>query len=355
MGEVGSGFFYHPRMLAYDFGPEHPLKPDRLRRAIQLAESQGFVCEDPGPGEAADVLRVHEPEYVEAVDLISRQIVPMDVEDTWAYGFNRGDNPSFVGMYEASLAYTAGSAAAARRVNEGAYRAFSISGGLHHARPATANGFCVFNDCAVAIHILRERFARVAYIDIDVHAGEGVQIIFADDPTVLTCSIHQDPRTLFPGMGFIHEPGINVPLAPGTSGDVWLWAFREGILPFVNAFQPEAIVLQMGTDSHRTDPLARIENDVQHWLGAVEEVHKLGLPTVALGGGGYDVRNVPRMWVAACLLLSGREIPEKIPSPMAEEWGTPTFLDPYEVATSRKAEAEAAIRELMEAKGSALP
>lgn len=337
-------FFYHPRMLAYDFGPQHPLKPERLRRTMELAEALGVEWIDPGPGSVEDALRVHDPAYIDAVNRISNG--DGDRTSGMRFGFDRGDNPSFPGMFEASVAYAAGSAEAARRVRDGANRAFNVSGGLHHARRSIANGFCIFNDCAIAIHLLRERFVRVAYIDIDVHAGEGVMLLCQDDPGVLTCSIHQDPRTLFPGIGFLDDPGVNVPLAPGTSGDVWLWAFREGLMPFVRDFEPDAIVLQLGTDSHTTDPLARIDNDVQHWLSAVLDVHELGVPMVALGGGGYDVRNVPRMWMAASLLLSGHEVPELLPRHLGEAWNTPTFRDPYECATAKRAEAEAVVKEL---------
>lgn len=335
-------FYYHPRMLSYDFGPQHPLKPERLRRAIELAEAMGIAWIDPGPGDFGDVARVHTKEYIEAVQRISEG----GTSEGWRYGFDRGDNPSFPGMYEASLAYCAGSAQAARDVRDGAPLAFNISGGLHHARADKANGFCIFNDCAIACHILREKFERVAYIDIDVHAGEGVMLLFEHDPEVLTCSIHQDPRTLFPGLGFIEDPGVNVPLAPGTSPDVWLWAFREGLLPAVKELNPQAIVLQMGTDSHTTDPLARIDNDISHWLAAIADVRDLGLPIVALGGGGYDVRNVPRMWVAACLTLGNHEVPELLPEHLAEAWGVRTFRDPYEIPTSRRADAERIVEAL---------
>lgn len=337
-------FYYHPRMLAYDFGPQHPLKPERLRRTIQLAEALGIECIDPGEGDIADVLRIHTKEYVDAVKAISDG--QAEFKFGMKYGFDRGDNPSFLGMYEASLAYCAGSAAAARAVRDGAPLAFNVSGGLHHARPDRANGFCIFNDCAIACHILRERFERVAYIDIDVHAGEGVMLIFQNDPSILTCSIHQDPATLFPGLGFIEDPGINVPLAPNTSADVWHWAFREGIIPFVEEFKPEAIVLQMGTDSHTTDPLARIDNDVSHWLAAVADVRDLQVPIVALGGGGYEVQNVPRMWVAACLTLAGREVPERLPEDLGAAWRTPTFRDQYQIPTARRGQAESMIDEL---------
>jgi acetoin utilization protein AcuC len=170
-------------------------------------------------------------------------------------------------------------------------------------------------------------------VDIDVHHGDGVQAIFYDDPTVLTCSIHQDGRTLYPGTGFVNETGsefssINVPLWPGTTPETWLWAFRNGIMPALKAFQPRAIVLQMGTDSHALDPLARIENDAQTWLEAVKEIKALNLPTVALGGGGYNITCVVRMWAAATLTWLDREVPDEIPEKQAEEWGMPTFFDP---------------------------
>ncbi len=344
-------FTYHPRMLAYDFGPNHPLKPVRLSRTVALLEALGWSWVDPGSGAVEDVLRVHDPSYVGVVARLSRG-EEIERAHERAAGFGSLDNPAFSGMFEASLAYVAGSAFAARSVADGAQIAYGLAGGLHHARRAEASGFCVFNDCAVACSILRDTFDRVAYVDIDVHHGDGVQWLFYDDPTVLTCSIHQDGRTLYPGTGCVEETGaegsaVNVPLAPETSADVWLWAFREGIMPFLMRFDPDAIVLQMGADSHATDPLARIRNTVQSWLAAIEDVRGLGKPIVALGGGGYDLRNVPRMWVAATLALAGQAAPREIPEPFASDWGVATFLDPSDGATDAgREQAEAAVRAL---------
>jgi acetoin utilization protein AcuC len=339
-------------MMAYDFGPGHPLKPVRLARTMALLEHFGWEASDPGKAtKDDDVLRVHDPDYVGVVKALSAG-KNVHFETSYRAGFASGDNPPFKGMYEASLQYVAGSAEAASQVAFGAPLAFGMAGGLHHARRTQASGFCIFNDCAVAIDILRDRFERVAYIDIDVHHGDGVQWNFYDDPTVLTCSIHQDGRSLYPGTGGAEETGargsaVNVPLPPGTSADVWIWAFREGILPYVKRFAPEAIVLQMGCDSHATDPLARIENTVQHWLEAVGDVRNLGLPIVALGGGGYDLRNVPRMWAAACMTLAGQNVPDAIPEHFAEEWGIKSFFDPAPAATGvRREEVEATIRTL---------
>jgi acetoin utilization protein AcuC len=331
-------FFYHPRMMSYDFGPGHPLRPLRLQRTTDLLDALAqFSPIDPGLGDIEDVLRVHDGDFVEAVRKLSllepNAWMEEDVME-WAFpfGFGSTDNPPFPGIYEAALSYVAGSAATARAVVGGAQLAYGIGGGLHHARKREASGFCTFNDCAVACHILREKFDRVAYVDIDVHHGDGVQWIFYDDPTVLTCSIHEDPRTLYPGTGYVHETGaefssVNVPVQAGTTGDVWIWAFENGIMPVLEKFQPQAMVLQMGADTHFMDPLAHIKSTAQDWLRAVVLVRDLGIPIVALGGGGYDMTTVPRMWTAACLTLAGLEVPELVPEPFASDWETPEFFD----------------------------
>ncbi|HTQ10246.1 MAG TPA: hypothetical protein VMI31_09265 [Fimbriimonadaceae bacterium] len=356
-----ANFYYHPRMLRYDFGSNHPLRPERVARTTALLEALGdFDPIDPGAGNVEDLLRVHDADFVEGV----RKLGAMTEEEwkevevmEWAFpfGFGSSDNPPFPGIFEAALAYVAGSAAAARSVNEGAKLAYGIGGGLHHARRREASGFCTFDDCAVACHILRERFDRVAYVDIDVHHGDGVQWIFYDDPTVLTCSIHEDPRTLYPGTGRVTETGagfsaVNVPVVARTTGDVWLWAFENGILPCLERFKPQAIVLQMGADTHFLDPLAHIESTAQDWLAAVTRIRDLGIPTVALGGGGYNLTTVPRMWTAACLSLAGLEVPERIPEPFATNWQVQTFMDRYAPgpAGAGREEAEEVVRFIRE-------
>jgi acetoin utilization protein AcuC len=196
-----------------------------------------------------------------------------------------------------------------------------------------ASGFCIFDDPAIACHILLERFDRVAYVDIDVHHGDGVQWIYYEEPRVLTCSIHEEGGTLFPGTGFVEETGaefssLNVPVLAYTTGDVWLDAFERGILPGLERFQPQAIVLQLGTDTHRDDPLGHVKSDVQSWVTAVRRVMEFKVPIVAVGGGGYNLTTVPRMWAAACLTLGGVEFEDRIPPDLAEAWGMPTFFDP---------------------------
>ncbi|HMS54269.1 MAG TPA: acetoin utilization protein AcuC [Fimbriimonadaceae bacterium] len=322
-------FYYHPRMLAYDFGANHPLKPERLRRTIELLGRLGWPAPaDPGPGSTEDVLRVHSPDYVKAVRALGQGGHPTGSSD---YGFGSLDNPVFAMMHEAALAYVSGTAAAARDVAGGAPLAINLSGGLHHAQRSRASGFCVYNDPAIAISILRESSDRVAYIDIDVHAGDGVQALTFHDPSVLTCSIHQDPRTIYPGTGFVEEIGaegtaVNVPLPPGTTGDIWLRGIREGVLPYVDAFQPGAVVLQMGTDAHFTDPLARFQVTASEWIAAIGDVASMGIPVVAVGGGGYSLSAVPRMWAATCFTLAGLKVPD-IPSDLQGAWDLPNFFD----------------------------
>jgi acetoin utilization protein AcuC len=335
-------------MLAYDFGPWHPLRPERLRRAVELLERYApGLCIDPGPGSREDALRVHSEEYVAAVERLSRG---ESSSEDWAFGFGSGDNPPFPGMFEASQAYLAGSIEAAKAVRDGAPLAFNLSGGLHHAHRSQASGFCIFDDPAAAVHVLLERFERVAYVDIDVHHGDGVQGIWLDDPRVLTCSIHESGRTLFPGTGFVEETGgcftsLNVPMEAGTTGDVWLWAFESAVLPALERFRPQAIVLQIGTDAHFLDPLAHLRVAAQDWLTAVRRIGELGIPLVAVGGGGYEITCVPRMWTAAVLTLSAVEFEDRIPEDLAEAWGMPAFFDPHPPgpAGSGRGEAERAI------------
>lgn len=322
-------------MTAYDFGPQHPLKPVRLERTIALMQAcvPGFETIDPGSGSVKDALRVHSLEYVETVQALSEDARFMCREEMWPWGFGTTDNPVFEGVFEASLAYVAGTVRASEAVRDGAPLAFGIAGGLHHAQRSRASGFCVFNDPAIACSILRDRFDRVAYVDIDLHHGDGVQALFFDDPTVMTCSIHETGRRLYPGTGFVEERGagdtsINVPLEPFTTGDVWLWAFEHGIIPALRRFHPQAIVLQMGTDPHYLDPLGHLQVAAQEWLEAVRMVQSLGLPIVALGGGGYELTCVPRMWASAVMTLSGIEFADMAPASVPKGWGMTTFADP---------------------------
>lgn len=323
-------FFYSEGILRYDFGPQHPLKPERLRRTVELLGRYGVEPIDPGPGRVEDLLRVHDEEFVRAVQAIDAGEGTPEMRTR--HGFGSTDNPPFPGMWEASLAYVSATVRAAEAVRDGAPLAFGIGGGLHHAHRSKASGFCIFDDPAIACSILLERFERVAYVDIDVHHGDGVQWIWYDDPRVLTVSIHESGRTLFPGTGFTHETGaeftsLNIPVVAKTTGDVWLDAFERVVPDALERFAPQAIVLQLGTDTHFLDPLGHVLAAQSHWLGAVLQIKAMGLPIVAVGGGGYNLRTVPRMWASACLELAGVPYEDELPEDLAVQWGIPTFAD----------------------------
>jgi acetoin utilization protein AcuC len=319
-------FFYSDQLLSYNMGPHHPMQPRRLKMTRDLVQSYGLFDDaldlrEPQPAPVDDVAEVHGRAFIEMIEQLDAGRPAPGMQ---RYGFGTGDNPIFEGIYRSSMLYTGASAQAAQAIidGEGACRvAFNIAGGLHHAHYDRAAGFCVLNDCAVALRILRRKFARVAYVDIDVHHGDGVQELFYSDPTVLTVSLHESGRTLFPGTGFTNEIGegkgegfsVNLPFAPDTTDEVWLSAWRASALKILAKFDPEAIVLQMGTDAHELDPLAHISLTAQGWLEAVKDVRDLGKPIVAIGGGGYNMTTVPRMWTLAVATLAGIKLLDEIP------------------------------------------
>jgi acetoin utilization protein AcuC len=316
--------------LAYDFG-EHPMNPVRLELTIRLARELGVLDRlevlAPRPADEQQLRTVHAADYLDAVRTASAD------QGFTGYGLGTDDDPVFPGMFEASALIAGGSAIAAQQVWGGqAQHAVNIAGGLHHAMPGYASGFCVFNDVALAIRtMLAAGATRIAYVDIDVHHGDGVQAAFYDDPRVLTISLHQDPRTLFPGTGMPTEIGrgpgegtaVNVALPPGTGDSGWLRAFRAVVPGAVRAFAPEVLVTQCGCDTHHEDPLANLELSVDGQRTAIGELHALaheaaGGKWVAFGGGGYGVvRCVPRTWTHLLAEASGVRVAPETPIPDA--------------------------------------
>ncbi len=315
--------------LRYDFG-EHPMAPVRLDLTMRLSRELGVLDRievvAPVPAEPEELLTVHSADYLAAVREAGSD------PGYLGYGLGSMDNPVFPGMYEASALIAGGSKLAAELLWGGrAEHVVNIAGGLHHAMRSSAAGFCVFNDVVLAIRTLLAQGAeRIAYVDVDVHHGDGVQVAFYDDPRVLTVSMHQDPRTLYPGTGMADEVGegaaagssVNLPLPPGTSDDGWLRAFRAVVPGAVAAFDPQVLVTQCGCDTHHEDPLADLALTVDGQRCAYAELHRLAHTTaggrwLAFGGGGYGVlRCVPRAWTHLLAEASGqriepeREIPE---------------------------------------------
>ena len=306
----------------YDFGSSHPLSPIRLDLTIRLARALGVLDGDhvevvsPEIADEALLTTVHSLEFVQAV---RRATVDQ------RHGLGTSDNPCFDSMHEASARVAAGSVAAALAVWQGRVtHAVNIAGGLHHAMPNSASGFCVYNDPALAIRALLDTGAeRVAYVDVDVHHGDGVQAIFYDDPRVLTISLHETPRMLFPGTGYPDEIGgtgaegsaVNVALPPGTADGGWLRAFHAVVPPLLRSWQPEILVTQDGCDTHVEDPLAHLALTVDGQRASYAALHALAHELcegrwVATGGGGYRIVDVvPRAWTHLLAEAAGSPIP----------------------------------------------
>ncbi len=316
--------------LAYDLGGHHPLDPIRLDLTVRLARSLGVLDGvtplAPVIATEEQLLTAHSAGYLDAVRAAPHRRFP----EGW-FGLGTPDNPVFDRMHEASSLVAGGSLVAAEEIVSGRVsRAVNIAGGLHHAMRNHAAGFCVYNDCVIAIrHLLAAGMERVAYVDIDVHHGDGVQAAFVDDPRVLTVSLHQHPTTLWPGTGKSSEIGtgegagfaVNVPLPPGTSDGEWLRAFHAVVPGLLHSFAPQVLVTQHGADTHAEDPLADLALSVDGQRAAHRALRDLAEDIadgrwLVLGGGGYSLfRVVPRSWTHLLAAVLDRDVDPDTPVP----------------------------------------
>ncbi|WP_190127188.1 acetoin utilization protein AcuC [Streptomyces inusitatus] len=310
----------------YDFGDSHPMDPVRLALTMELVRAyeldRAVDVVSARPAGDSTLRLVHREDYVAAVRAASAR--PGDADR--AYGLGTVDDPAFAGMHEAAALIAGQSVGAADAVWRGdAGHAVNFAGGLHHAMPGSAAGFCVYNDASLAIARLLELGAeRVAYIDVDVHHGDGVQASFWDDPRVLTVSLHEHPRTLFPHTGWPEETGgegpadggaVNVALPAGTGDEGWLRAFHAVVPELLADFRPQVLVTQHGADTHFEDPLAHLAVSLDAQRAVQEACHSLaheyaeGGRWIALGGGGYAVVDVvPRSWTHLVGIAAHRPI-----------------------------------------------
>ncbi len=337
MSLTDHAFVYEPSLARFDLGRDHPFKPLRLELTRTLLRSVGLLADgqivSPSPLSDQALLTVHDKRFVQAVKAASRG---EEVAGAATYGLGTSDNPIFGGMHESVLGVVAGTVTAVDLVASGRYRgAANFSGGLHHALADRASGFCLYNDLAVAIrHAVSKYGMRVAYVDVDAHHGDGVQWIFYEDPNVLTVSLHESGRYLFPGTGHTYETGkgagrgtsVNVPLEPYTEDESFLEAFDIVVPAALRRFRPDLIVLQAGADMHVNDPLA----DMSLTLGAMATSYRRVVALadeltagrlVITGGGGYDpYRTVPRAWAHAWAALTGTELPRELPAEWRKLW-----------------------------------
>jgi len=292
-------FFYDSRSLNYSFGANHPYNSLRLKNAVDNIVSHGLVCCNFDDASDTDMLSIHTDEYIEHLKHCST-----GVKTKFKYGIGDGDTPSFPEMYDACRAVAGATKAAADVLCRGDDLAFNMSGGLHHARAHKASGFCAVDDIALGINTLLGRFDKVAYLDIDLHHGDGVEDRYAGNRRVLTASVHQFGFGFYPGTGENSEDGdyINEPLDAGTPGYIWLHAVSR-LISDIKIYNPDVIVLQCGVDSHYSDPLGSLNVTAREWFEAIQKVREIDKPMLVLGGGGYNHKNPARMWAAAVLSL----------------------------------------------------
>lgn len=345
-----------PSLPSYDFGPGHPFAADRQQPLFELLEACHLIDSGdrirPAPATAEELRLAHVDDYVEVVAALSKP-----VPEAWAlaraarHGMGPGDNPIHEGLHEGARAIAGATLACVREVVAGrCRRAFNPAGGLHHAMPDRASGFCIYNDLVIGIREARRLgVERVLYVDLDVHHGDGVQGAFWRDASVATVSFHEDPAVRWPGTGEVDEIGegqgkgfsVNVPFASGTTDESWLHALESILVPYARRFAPDLIVSQHGCDPHHDDPLADLSVSTQAMAQAARRVGELADELcegrwVATGGGGYlPYRVLPRVWTMLWADLAARPLPDRVDPDWAARWAPrsplpvpETFFDP---------------------------
>lgn len=306
-------------MERYRYPAAHPFNTIRAKRVREIVGLMGALSGPdrseiaPKPAEGAVLKKFHSARYL---NTLKKAAEGHRSTEALSMGIGTGDCPVFADMYNYSAMAVGGSVIGAEMLlSGGADIAFNPSGGLHHARPERASGFCYMNDVAIACMVLAEAGKKVLYLDVDVHHGDGVAYAFYDRNDVMTISLHQDPRMLFPGTGFANEIGtgegkgycVNVPLPIGTYDEAYMKAFEAVVLPLIRAFGSDVFVLQLGADGLAGDPLAHFQLSNNTYGDVISHVLGFERPVLAAGGGGYDIENTVRAWAFAWSLFAGTE------------------------------------------------
>mmetsp|Transcript_33288 Transcript_33288/g.92741 ORF Transcript_33288/g.92741 Transcript_33288/m.92741 type:complete len:424 (-) Transcript_33288:24-1295(-) len=339
MGKSRVSYFYHPTCPLYYYGPSHPMKPHRLKLAHHLILAYELYpkmdCYHCHPATAGEMAAFHSDEYVQFLS----KVTPDNLRQfsSVLQKFNAGDTtdcPVFDGLFEFTQLYTGASLDGAVQLNQNqADICINWSGGLHHAKKSEASGFCYINDIVLAILELLKVHARVLYVDIDVHHGDGVEEAFYTTDRVMTLSLHKY-GDFFPGTGHIQDVGakegvgysVNAPLQAGITDEIYLeQLFIPVFDKIMEVFQPGAVVLQCGADSLGGDRLGCFNLTTKGHAQAVRHVQNYGVPTLVLGGGGYTIRNVSRLWAYETSVLLDQEIPNEIPFNDYYEYYAPDF------------------------------
>jgi len=320
-----TAFIYTDDFMKFNYGPSHPLKTFRLKLTYELIKAFGLLslpdtCYIEAKAAAdEDLLLFHDKDYIEILKAVNRGF---KIPGAGYFGLGDGDNPVFEGLFDWSKLVTGASLQAVELVDSGEVNtAFNISGGLHHALASRASGFCYVNDVVIAIKSLLRKGRKVAYIDIDAHHADGVQEAFYDTDEVLTISIHETGKMLFPGTGFEDETSkgkgegysVNIPVPPYSDDEIFVYAFDEIVPPLIEKFRPDIVVSQLGVDSFYNDPLSDLNYTNNGFCRVVKRIKELSPKWAALGGGGYEIANVAKAWTLAWAIMNDTDIPDMIP------------------------------------------
>lgn len=324
---------YHPKYSMYNLGESHPFSPRRIEMLIELLKEWGVYKEPikPNPIDPNELKTIHDAKYIETIEKLSANISTDGAE---TFGLGTSDNPIVEGMAEGARYQVGGTVLGAKLLIENkADKVLQLGGGFHHAHQNLAAGFCLYNDLSMSIKTMVNHGWHVAYIDIDVHHGDGVQEMFYSDGNVMTISVHESGEFLFPGKGWTHELGqgigrslkLNIPLEPFSEGDSYFEVLNKVIEPALSWFKPDALVIQAGADAHFSDPLADnllTTYDYEKIFKRIIELadqHSKGKVLFTLGGG-YSSTATPRIWALLYLILNNLEIPEHLPENWRNRW-----------------------------------
>jgi histone deacetylase 1/2 len=327
-------YYADDRVTAMEMEPNHVMRPVRVRLTHSLVRSldlhHDLEIYAPPRVDPNELLAAHAPQFVDflrtAETVCAAPHLPKHVAAQYAFNapcvgylpasLATDDTPLFPGVWDLVSSYSAASLACARVLNrDGADVSINWAGGMHHAMPSHCSGFCHVNDIVLAIRELRKRFRRVLYVDLDAHHGDGVELAFRDDPTVMTVSIHQFGNGFFPGTGGLAEQGIgighgfsvNLPLNAGATDATYTTLFKTALRSVMHAFDPEACVLQCGADTIFGDPIGQLRISTYAFADCARYVlDAVAVPTVMLGGGGYNVTNTARTWAILTAVATGR-------------------------------------------------
>jgi len=332
-------FIYSDELLNYRFPGRHPFNQKRIQLTLDLLKTLNAIKDEqiipPRIASDEELLLVHDERFINTVKKAENGQI--NVDQLFSYGLGTEDTPVFPKIHEASARVVGGTLVAAEYVMEGkANHALHLGGGLHHSLQGRASGFCIYNDCAVAIRWIIDRYdAKVLYIDTDAHHGDGVQWAFYDYPNVCTVSIHETGKYLFPGTGNIYERGygkgygysFNIPLEAFTEDDSWLEAYETAVWEIAEYFKPDILITQNGADAHYYDPLTHLSTTMKIYR-KIPQVAKQIAETycegrwIALGGGGYDIwRVVPRAWAMIWIVMTGFQLQtDELPKKWLVKW-----------------------------------